>query len=60
VAAAGERYLVLLHITGHGPGSGVSIDLRIGQVWTLRDGLVWRADAYPTQEEARAAAGLAT
>ena len=55
---ADGRYLVLWRATGRGKGSGAVFERRIGQIWTVRDGVGWRVEAYPTLEEARAAAGL--
>jgi uncharacterized protein len=52
--------LVVTHtrVTGRGRGSGLKLDMRIGQIWTFRDGKVVRYEALPTWEQALAAAGL--
>jgi uncharacterized protein len=46
-------------LTGRGRGSGLVLDMRIGQIWTFRDGKVVRYEALPTWKQALEAAGLA-
>ena len=46
-------------LTGRGRGSGLELDMRIGQVWTFRDGKVVRYESFPSWEQALEAAGLA-
>lgn len=59
VRMVGEDTAVLaLHLTGRAHASGVPLDQRTGQIWTRRDGLLWRNVGYPTQAEAFAAAGV--
>ena len=55
-----DDFLVELHVKGRGRGSGVAFERTIGQIWTFRDGLIWRLIAHPTLEEAQAALGLDT
>jgi ketosteroid isomerase-like protein len=52
--------LVVTHtwVTGRGRGSGVVLDMRIGQIWTFCDGKVIRYEALPSWDEALEAAGL--
>jgi hypothetical protein len=40
------------------PGERVVLDMRIGQMWTFRDGKVIRHQTFPTWEQALEAAGL--
>jgi ketosteroid isomerase-like protein len=55
-----DRDLVVTRtwLTGRGRGSGLTLDMRIGQVWTFSDGRVVRYEAHPSWEEALEAAGL--
>jgi ketosteroid isomerase-like protein len=55
-----ERDLVVTRtwVTGRGRGSGLVLDMRIGQIWTFRDGKVIRYESRPSWEEALEAAGL--
>ena len=39
-------------------GSGSVLDMRIGQMWTFRDGKVIRYQTFPTWEQALESAGL--
>jgi len=54
---AGDRVVVLVHEHARAKGSGLDVDMRIGHVWTLRDGRAVAMHAYPTHAEARAAVG---
>jgi ketosteroid isomerase-like protein len=54
----GERVAIILIQEGLGAESGVPSTLRIGQVWSFRDGKVIRVDSYYTPGEALEAAGL--
>jgi ketosteroid isomerase-like protein len=54
--AQGRHVLVLARIVAHGAASGTPIEVEEGQVWTFRDGLIVRLQAFPTPAEARAAA----
>ena len=45
-------------LTGRGRGSGLVLDMRIGQLWTFEDGKVVRYEAFRTWEQALEAAGL--
>ena len=55
---AGDRVVVVLHHRGRGRGSGIEIDARFYELYTLRDGKVLRADEYAERAEALEAAGL--
>lgn len=43
---------------GHGRGSGVTVEMRVGHVWELHVGRVVRWTVYPTPADALSAAGL--
>jgi ketosteroid isomerase-like protein len=51
--------VVCARLTGRARGSGVPLDRRLGQVWVREGGLLRRVVAYPSFEEARAAARAA-
>ncbi|MCE3246477.1 MAG: Ketosteroid isomerase-related protein [Geminicoccaceae bacterium] len=55
---AGDRVVVTLHHRGRGRGSGVEIDARFYELYTLRGGKVLRADEYAERADALEAAGL--
>ena len=56
---AGENRVVLLTVqTATGKGSGVPVDLNVGQVYELEDGRQVRVTNYPSHAEALEAAGL--
>jgi ketosteroid isomerase-like protein len=54
----GEVVVTRTWLTGRGRGSGLVLDMRIGQIWTFEDGKVVRYEALPTWEQALEAAGL--
>ena len=54
----GEQVVVLLHISGRGPSSGIQVDYRFVPVFTFRDGKVVRMDRFDDWAEALEAAGL--
>ncbi len=54
---AGDRIVVLLHMTATGGGSGVTVRRQDGMVYELRDGLIVRVDYFNNQRDALAAAG---
>lgn len=53
-----DRIVAVLHLTGLARASGIPLDMRIGQVWTWRDGLVWRNASFTDPREAFRRAGL--
>jgi ketosteroid isomerase-like protein len=53
-----DKVLVFIRTTGHGAASGAGFEIRIGHLWTLRDGLVVRGEGYANRDEALEAAGL--
>ena len=52
------RVLVLYRATGMARTSGVPLDTRTGQVWTFRNGKIWRNESYSDPSEALEAVGL--
>jgi hypothetical protein len=58
LAAGDDRVVWLYRIVGQGKGSGVPVDQPIAIVWTLRDGLIWRGEAFLDQQQALKAVGL--
>jgi uncharacterized protein len=55
VVARGDRIGLVIHLTAVGRASGVELDTRYAHVWTMRDGLGVRVDAYRDPEAARSA-----
>jgi ketosteroid isomerase-like protein len=51
----GERVLAVLSMSGVGRASGVEVETSYAHLWTLRDGLAVRVDAYRDVAAARAA-----
>ena len=54
----GDSVLVLAEFRAKGKGSGAEVEQSIGYLFEFEDGLIRRAIAYLTQEEALEAAGL--
>jgi ketosteroid isomerase-like protein len=55
---AGDRVVHSAHWRGRGSGSGIKVDARYHEVYTLRDGKIIRVDEYTERAEALKAAGL--
>ena len=55
---AGERVVVILNQRGRSKATGIPVDMRFAQVWTLRDGQAIRMQMYASLEEALEAVGL--
>jgi ketosteroid isomerase-like protein len=53
----GDSVLVTVHLRGRGRGSGVEIDARFYDVYTLRDGKIVRMDQFTERSEALEAVG---
>jgi ketosteroid isomerase-like protein len=45
-AVSHDEFVVVYHLTGTARASGVPLDTQTAQVWTVRDGKVWRNVAY--------------
>jgi ketosteroid isomerase-like protein len=55
---AGDRVVHSAHWGGRGRGSGIKVDARYYEVYTLRDGKIIRVDEYTERADALEAAGL--
>jgi ketosteroid isomerase-like protein len=55
-----ERVVVVQRMTGRARYTGIELDLMWGAVVTVRGGKIASAAGYPTPEEAKQAAGLAS
>ena len=55
----GDSVVVTVLLRGRGRGSGVEIDARFYDVYTLRDGKIIRMDQFTERGQALEAAGLA-
>jgi ketosteroid isomerase-like protein len=53
-----DKVLVFVRVTGRGQASGAEFEIRIGHLWTVRDGLVVRGRGYGDRSEALEAAGV--
>jgi ketosteroid isomerase-like protein len=51
----GDRVAVFIHLTAVGRGSSAEVDARYAHVWTMREGLGARVDAYYDRDAALAA-----
>jgi len=58
IGAAGDTVAVLVHQTGTGKGSGAPMEMRYGQVFTVKDGAIVGMKTYLDPDEALRAAGL--
>ena len=56
---AGDRVVVTIHFAGRGRGSGIDVDVRLYEVWTVREGKAVRMDEFTERADALEAAGLA-
>jgi ketosteroid isomerase-like protein len=56
---AGDRVVVTVYFRGRGKASGIEVDARFWEVYTLRDGRITRMDEFTERAEALAAAGIA-
>jgi len=58
IGGSEDRVVAMTRVSGRGRESGVAVDQRFAQVWTLRDGAVIRIETYLDEGEALEAAGL--
>ena len=58
VVDGGERVVVWGRVRGRGKASGAVVDLRVATVFTIRNGLLLRAENFAEMAEALEAAGL--
>lgn len=54
-----DRAVVVLRLTGTAKASGVPLDSRVGQVWSWREGMLWRNVVFTDPREAFDSVGLA-
>src|SRR5262245_23796229 len=57
-AESGDQVVAVLQVRAQPGGSSAEIEIRIGQLWTLRDGKVRSIRIFPAPEDALEAAGL--
>jgi ketosteroid isomerase-like protein len=55
---AGDQVVVIQRQRGTSKSSGVEVDMRFAQVWTVRNGKQVRVELYADPDEALAAAGV--
>lgn len=55
---AGDRVVAFIRITGEGRTSRAPMQIRIGHVWTIRDGTAVKGEGFGDRDEALEAAGL--
>jgi ketosteroid isomerase-like protein len=55
---AGDRVFVAAHFRGRGRASGITVETRLYEVYTLRDQKIVRVDEFTHRAEALEAAGL--
>jgi ketosteroid isomerase-like protein len=53
----GDRVVVPMRVLAKGKETGIEVEQHAVQVWTLRDGMALRINAYATREDALEAAG---
>jgi ketosteroid isomerase-like protein len=58
IVEAGDRVLVTLHQRARGRGSAVEVEIDTSNVYTFRDGKVFRIELFTDREPALEAAGL--
>jgi ketosteroid isomerase-like protein len=58
VIEAGDQIVAVTRLHGISKTAGVEFDQQASDVWTFRDGLIFRLDSYLTLEEGLAAAGV--
>src|SRR5215211_3435146 len=55
---AGEKVVAVVHQRGRAKPTGLPVEMRFAQVWTLRDGKQVRMEMYANPQEALRASGL--
>jgi ketosteroid isomerase-like protein len=58
IRRAGDLVVALLRLVARGRASGTRVEVRIGTVWEVRDGLVRRVESFSEPDDALRAAGL--
>jgi ketosteroid isomerase-like protein len=54
----GDQIVVFVKIRSRPKGGNVDMEVRVGNVWTIRDGTILSLQTFPVREEALEAAGL--
>jgi hypothetical protein len=54
----GERAFMRIRLSGRAKASGIKLDQMDFHLWTFRDGMPWRCDAFAEEGDALEAAGL--
>jgi ketosteroid isomerase-like protein len=55
----GDQVAVAVRQRARGAASGVEVEIRIGHLWTVKEGKAIRLEVFPAREDARKAAKLA-
>ena len=55
---AGDSVVAVVRLTARGKQTGIAVEQRSAQVWTIREGRAVRAQTFPELAEAFAAAGV--
>jgi ketosteroid isomerase-like protein len=55
---AGDKLVADVRVTAKGKATGIAVEQRVAQVWTIRDRKALRVRAYPTLSEAFESVGL--
>ena len=58
IDAGDDRVVAVMSVTGRMKGSETEVDMRLGVVYTVRNGLIVRGREYATRDQALQAAGL--
>jgi ketosteroid isomerase-like protein len=58
IRQAGDLVVALLRLVARGRASGAQVEVRIGTVWEVRDGLVRSVQSFSEPDDALRAAGL--
>jgi ketosteroid isomerase-like protein len=55
---SGDQVVAFVRQRGRGGASGVEVEIRIGHLWTMREGKAVRLQVFPDREKALEAAGI--
>jgi ketosteroid isomerase-like protein len=58
IDAGNDRVVAVMSVTGRMKGSEAEVEMRLGVVYTVRNGLIVRGREYATRDQALQAAGL--
>ena len=54
-----ERAILSVRVAGRARASGIPVDQRLAQIWTWREGQLWRNHVFADRQKAFRAAGVA-